>query len=171
MANITQLLNSEIRRLARKEVAEAMDKLDVRLKKIREDNSKLRQRVAVLEKENRSLGSAQKKIAKVVVQEKVNDDAASLRITAKGIIALRKRMQLSARDFAILAGVTSATVYHWEGNGPGTLRLRTSQQESLNKLRDMGAREARAKVIELTGVDPRSRKPGRKPAVEKAAEE
>jgi len=51
----------------------------------------------------------------------------------------RKKLELSAADYAELVGVSQLTVYNWE---KGKSRPQRAQLEALAKVRSMGKREA-----------------------------
>ena len=57
--------------------------------------------------------------------------------------AQRRRLKLSAQEFAKLVGVSAQTIYHWE-QGKG--RPRAAQFAALTSLRGIGLREARSRL-------------------------
>jgi predicted transcriptional regulator len=70
-----------------------------------------------------------------------------VRFTAKGLRSARKRLGLSAAEYAKLAGVSTATVYNFES---GKTNPRQSLVVKLVAIRDMGKKEAQAKLGKLT---------------------
>jgi DNA-binding transcriptional regulator YiaG len=71
------------------------------------------------------------------------DDGPSLRFSAKGLAAQRKRLGLSAASIARILGVSALSVYKWES---GKTRPRARQLEAIAGLRKMGKREAMARL-------------------------
>ena len=71
--------------------------------------------------------------------------------------AQRKRLGISAAEYAQLVGVTAHTVYKWEHRTAGPRR---SQLAAIAAIRVMGRREAKAKLTEA-GAGKRASK-GRK---------
>ena len=57
--------------------------------------------------------------------------------------AQRRRLKLSAADFGKLLGVSGLTIYNWE---QGTTRPRKHHLAALVAVREMGRREALAKL-------------------------
>ena len=72
-----------------------------------------------------------------------------VRFSARSVKAQRKRLGLSAADYARLVGVASLTIYNWE---QGKSRPRKEQLASLVAIRGIGKREAIAK-LELLKAD------------------
>lgn len=85
---------------------------------------------------------------------KVNvKDAGELKVrfTSKGLRAQRKRLGLSAAQYALLAGVTAQSIYNWEHE---LTRPRKEQLLVLAALRKMGKRKVMAKLAELQAAEP-----------------
>jgi DNA-binding transcriptional regulator YiaG len=70
-------------------------------------------------------------------------DGEKVRFVAKGLVSLRKRLGLSATDFGRLVGVSGQSVYAWESK---KATPRKAQLASIAALRNMGKREARARL-------------------------
>jgi DNA-binding transcriptional regulator YiaG len=66
-------------------------------------------------------------------------DSPKLRFSAKGVASLRRRLDLSAADFARLTGVSAQSVYLWERGQ----RPRAKQLEALAAARKLSAAGAR----------------------------
>ena len=69
-----------------------------------------------------------------------------IRFTAKGLRAQRKRLKLSAADYAKLLGVSGLSVYKWES---GSTRPRQAQVAARAALRGMTQKEAQARLAVL----------------------
>ncbi len=141
MPNLAQVMKEEVRRLARKEIREATDAMKKQVAQQRRDiaalkrtNEQLTRRLNVLEKQEKQRGG---KVAPAP------EDSAGIRFSAKGLASHRERLGLSAADMGELIGVTGQTIYAWE---QGRSRPRDSQLPAIAIIRDMGVREARAKL-------------------------
>jgi len=105
----------------------------------------LKKRVAELEKTVSRLS----RIAAAARQSKAASDApARVRFSAKGLIALRRRLGLSAAPMGALLGVSAQTIYNWEAE---KTRPRQEQLEAFGSLRGIGKRQVAAKLQELAG--------------------
>ena len=147
MADLANALKDEIRRLARKE--------------IKAETGATKQAVAQYRREiaslKRQLRKQEKKIAFLEDQERrrleepqASDKAVeSARFSARSVAAQRKRLSLSAADYAQLIGVSALTIYNWES---GKTRPRKEQLAALVAIRGMGKREAQRR-LELLGED------------------
>ena len=71
-----------------------------------------------------------------------------MRFTAKGLRSQRQRLELSAANYGKLIGVTGQTIYSWEG---GISRPRKQQVARIASLRQLGKREAQARLEQLKG--------------------
>jgi DNA-binding transcriptional regulator YiaG len=69
------------------------------------------------------------------------------RVSAKGLASQRKRLGLSASDYGKLIGVTGHTIYSWE---KGSTRPRKTQLPVLASIRQMGKKEAQARLEQLS---------------------
>lgn len=134
MANIQQLLNDEIRRLARKEVISVEKELKSQLVELRKTVSELKNRIRTLEK---NLTAAPESPAKST--DNNNDDKLkSVRVTPERIIAWRTKLGLKRAGYAKLLDVSPLSVSHWES---GKSVPREAQKRRIAELRDMGKRE------------------------------
>ncbi|UUZ66328.1 helix-turn-helix domain-containing protein (plasmid) [Polaromonas sp. P1-6] len=71
----------------------------------------------------------------------------SLRFSATGLAAQRKRLGLSEREIASILGVSDQSVRKWES---GQAHPRAAQLPGIASLRTMGKREAAAKLAEIS---------------------
>ena len=145
MPNIGVLLKSEISRLARKEVrtqTEALKKASTQFRKriaeMKRQISELQRKVTNLEKQLNNTSTIQTKAT--------NSETKTYRFSPKGLQSRRKRLGLSAAQFGKLVGVTGQTIYKWE---KGLSRPRNKQLAALAAVRNMGKKEALARLQEL----------------------
>lgn len=144
MPNIQTLLKSEIARIARKEVRAETERLKKSSTQYRSQIAALKRSVAALQKQlNRQRGGA---VAAEGGEEA--EGPRGFRFSAKGLAAQRRRLGLSAREVALLLGVSTLSVYKWE---QGKARPRARQMEAISQLRRMGKREAAARLSEGGG--------------------
>ena len=147
MPNIASLLKSEILRLAGKAVRSAVKPLKsekIALKKAVRD---LRKRVARLEKDQALLVAEQQRHRKLVVGA-LPAEKLTIRVTAKGMRSLRRKLGLTQVEFARLVGVSSQNVYQWE-HKQGAIRVRDATRKAIFAVRDLGAREAKRRLRDM----------------------
>jgi len=153
MPNVAIVLRQEISRLARREIRSHTQSLRKAATQGRRDiaelkrhASKLRAEVARLERQVRQGAPSE--------VSKVNGETV-VRFKAQGVRAQRKRLGISAADYAKLLGVTAHTVYKWEH---GTARPRKRLLSKLASLRSVGKREALSRLEKLVEKAPKKRK-------------
>jgi len=142
MPNIASVLKEEIARVARKQQRTEIAQLKKTVAQYRGQIAQLRRRLQALEQQVRRLGRSGGGRASAAVQEG-EDKGPSLRFSAKGLAAQRRRLGLSAANVAKILGVSALSVYKWES---GKTRPRARQLEAIAQLRRMGKREAMAKL-------------------------
>ena len=160
MPNISSIFRQEILRLAGKAVRAAVMPLfkeKVVLKKIVRE---LKKRVERLEKDNKILMGEQDRHKKFIIGT-IPADALSIRVTAKGMRSLRRKLGLTQEEFAKLVGVTAQTIWLWEQK-EGALRVRDTTKKAIFAIRDLGAREAKRRLQEITVSPVHSRKKRKK---------
>ena len=153
MPNIAAVLKQEIVRLAAKQVRMAVRPLNqekVALKKLVRD---LRTRVENLEEEAAMLKAEQNRSKKLVIGALPVEELA-IRVTAKGMRSMRKRLRLTQAEFARLLGVSMPTVWQWEKK-TGALKVRDETKKAIFAIRDLGAREARRRLDEMPKPEPK----------------
>ena len=139
--NIATALKSEITRVSRKVVRTELQFLKKTTTNLRLDNADLKRRLVELEKLVKQLSKGgPKKLAAIGSQDKSGTVA---RFSGKGLAAQRKRLGLSAAEMGVLLGCSGQSVYKWE---QGTTRPRASQMPAIVVLRNMGKKEAAAKL-------------------------
>ena len=153
MPNIATVLKAEISRLARKELREESESLKRAVSLQRKEIASFKARIQALEKIVQRLGKSSatpRAGPRVRAQERLVESAApeGLRFRAKGMASNRKRLGLSAADFALLVGTTGQSIYAWEA---GKAKPRADSLKAIAALRQMGKREVEARLAELKG--------------------
>jgi len=143
MANVLASLNDHVRRLARREIrgqAQAVRRATAQFRRdiaaMKRFTKDLQSRLADMEKRCRCSTPA-------VAPESAPENA---RFRADGLRAHRAKLNLSARDYGKLVGVSALTIYHWEA---GKSKPRLKQMAGLVAARNMGKREALKRLEEL----------------------
>jgi DNA-binding transcriptional regulator YiaG len=141
MAELVTALKDEIRRLARKEIKAATGTTKQAVAQYRREIASLKRQLLSQERKIAYLESQERKRIK---ESPVQTEAAeNVRFSARSVAAQRKRLQLSAADYAKLIGVSTLTVYNWES---GKTRPRQEQFAALVALRGIGKREAQRRL-------------------------
>ena len=144
MANLANVLKDEIRRLARKEIREQMGSTVKASAQFRREIAALKRQV---EQQARQIAFLEAQEKRRLTEEPKEEVAENARFSASGLKSHRKRLGLSAADFAKLVGVTAQTIYLWEN---GETRPRAKQLAALVDVRGIGKREAQ-KRLEMLG--------------------
>jgi DNA-binding transcriptional regulator YiaG len=141
-------LKEEIARIARSEVNNALKPIKSVNASQRKYIADLRRQVAQLEKDNKQLARQLDKTAAALPEEEAAPAAKTTGwITAQGVRATRKRLKLSKKDFATLAGVSLPTVSSWEAQKKGKLNIRRKAVLArLQQIKSMGLREVQAEL-------------------------
>jgi DNA-binding transcriptional regulator YiaG len=142
MANVMKMLKEEISRIARSEIHAALKPIKSVNASQRKYIAELRRRIELLEKEKKQLVRT---ISKTVVSQPESPAIEESRswITAAGIRAMRKRLHLSQKAFARLAGVSLPTVCNWEAKKTaGKINIRRKEIFArLLEIKGMGVRD------------------------------
>lgn len=133
MGNFAAAIKAEISRLAKKEAKSQVGPLRKAVSSHRAEIAKLKREIANLRKQ---AGRAPKAES---VKSSVEDDGRPLRFQVRGLIADRKRLGLSQKDYGQLVGVSAQTILSWEQKKTSPRR---SQLVSLSAIRGIGKREA-----------------------------
>ena len=143
MANVMKALKDEISRIARSEVNAALKSIKSVNASQRKYIADLRRRIELLEKEKKQL---ERVVSKAVPKEETLSDDSRVWITGQGVRSMRKRLKLSQKAFAELAGVSMPTVINWESaKNNGKLKLRRKEVlAKLLKIKNMGRRDVDA---------------------------
>lgn len=151
MPNIAVAFRQEITRLARREIRSQTQGLRKASAQFRRDIAGLKRHASKLKSE---ISGLERRIGKNVAPDTGEADSAKVRFTAKGVIAQRRGLGVSAADYGKLIGVTAHTIYKWEH---GTSRPRRAQLSAFAALRRMGKTEAHARLEQMRAKAPRKR--------------
>jgi DNA-binding XRE family transcriptional regulator len=145
MSDIAGLLKSEIVRLSKKVVREYLAPLQTATTQHRRQLAALKQQVTQLERE---LGKVRRtsKPGSSAAAAAEPAEGTKIRFVAKGFASMRARLGLSAHDLGLLLGVTTQTIYNWEGK-KSTPRL--EQVAAIAKLRGVGKKEVRERLAQI----------------------
>jgi len=143
MPNIATVLREEITRLARKEIRKGTVSLQKASSQYRRDIAALKRQVAGLQ---RQVALLEPKVPVHPREAAPVDDNTRVRFTAKGLRSQRKRLGLSAADYARLVGVSTQSVSNWEREAT---RPRKEQLLALTSLRTIGKKEAQARLHQI----------------------
>lgn len=147
MPNIAAVLKTEIARIARKEVRSQTEEFRKSSAQYRSHIAALRKRIDELERQLKRVGKSAGRSAPAAAAES-DDEGTSRRFSATRLAAQRRKLGLSAADFATLLGVSGQSVYKWEH---GESRPRARQLEAIAAVRGIGKREAAARLAKLQG--------------------
>ena len=145
MPNIASVLKSEISRIARKEVKAEVLSLRKSATSQRKEIAQLKQRTQTLETMLRQIGRAKSPAPATSTDE----GAGVQRFSAKGLLAHRKRLGLSASEVGVLLGTSGQSIYNWE---QGKSRPRASHLAAIAALRTLGKKDAAAVIVNRTGT-------------------
>lgn len=145
MPNIAAVLKDEIARIARKEVRAQTEDFKKSSAQYRAHIAALRRRVDDLE---RQLKRVSKGAGRAAPSAETEEQGTPRRFSATRLSAQRRKLGLSAADFAALLGVSGQSVYKWEH---GEARPRARQLEAIAALRGIGKREAAERLAKLQG--------------------
>ncbi|MDP1742421.1 MAG: helix-turn-helix transcriptional regulator [Polaromonas sp.] len=145
MPNIATVLKAEISRVARKDTRAETQPLKKASAQYRSDIAALKRRVLALEKQLSRLARSGKAASSDTTEK---TGKIGLRYSAKGLVAQRKRLGLTATAVAKILNVSVQSIYKWE---EGKTRPRASQLPAIASLRKMGKQEAAKRLAELPG--------------------
>ena len=112
MSDLKQVLNDEIRRLARKEIKIAVQPLQAGVVALRKQVSELKKALADA---NRTIGSLRGNEGPAGDSApKKAEKLPRLRLNAAGIVRIRTKLKLTQGEFAKLLNVSMHTVSSWE---------------------------------------------------------
>lgn len=137
MPDIASTLKSEISRIARKEIRSETSELKKSSSQHRSDIAALRRRIEALEKDLKRANRGSARTARAEVAQ--DSSTVQRRFSSARLAATRKKLGLSAADFAALIGVSGQSIYKWES---GEARPRAKQLDAIASVRGMGKRDA-----------------------------
>ncbi|HKL21066.1 MAG TPA: helix-turn-helix domain-containing protein [Tichowtungia sp.] len=137
-------LKAEIIRLARKEIKQELEP-------IKRVNAAQRGYIADLRREITELQKEINLLKKVMPEEEVKaveekkDTPSRFWITGKGVVSLRKRLDLTQAELAALAGVSAQSITKWEkeeGKIPFRQEVTAQRMQEIREMNKTEAREA-----------------------------
>lgn len=147
MSGFNAAFKAEVMRLARKEIRAQVGATQKATAQHRREIAQLKREIKALQSQIGRLKSAKPKAA--VKAPSVGRGApGSPRFSPKWLKAHRAKIGFSAREYALLVGVSMLTVYNWEN---GKSKPRQKQLEKLAALRSLGKREAERRLAEVEG--------------------
>ncbi len=146
MPNLTSVLRSEIRRLARQETR-------AEIATLRKQAAQYRRDIAALKRQNEELQRRMKFVErqerKRLTSDTVSQEAADqVRFSPKWVAAHRKKLGLSAADYGKLVGVSLLTIYNWEHGKSSPRRKQLAQWAAV---RDIKSKSEARKRLEMLG--------------------
>lgn len=148
MSGFNAAFKAEVARLARKEIREQVGATKKASAVHRREIAQLKREIAALHKQ---LARLQKSTAGGTGARATAAPAAAAdtpRFSPKWLKAHRNKLGLSAREYALLVGVSTLTIYNWES---GKSKPQAAKLEALAAVRGMGKREAHKRLDELEG--------------------
>ena len=148
MPDVARVLKEEVQRLAKRQVKAGLAPLKrdtVRLKKHVAD---LRCELTALTRTSRDLLARVTAVVATKKTEVATERAAKLRPTSKGLVRLRRRLDLTQVEFGRLMGVSGQAVLNWERKG-SRVRMRSANLAALAGIQTVGKREARRRLEEM----------------------
>ena len=130
MAKLQQILDEEIRKLARREINRQLKKMREQLTALRKEQAENKQRIKQLENDMKPAAVP----AEAPVPPKAGKGIRSVRVTGKRIRKWREKIGCSQAQYAALLGVNVLSVSHWES---GKTVPRNEQKYKITQLRDM----------------------------------
>ena len=144
MPNLASVMKDEISRIARKEIRAQTNTIKRSSAQHRRDIAELKRVVSGLKKDLAFLRKQEKKGIAGPAPKKLAEGA---RFSPQGVKTHRKKVGLSAVEYARLVGVHAMSIYGWE---QGKQRPRAEQLAALVAVRHLGKREAERR-LEMLG--------------------
>ncbi len=146
MGKVEATLRSEIMRLARREMRKVAVPLGRDVRSLKATVSQLRKGMSALERfaarRNRELSTEKVKL------EAAPEELEKSRFSPRLIRGLRKRLGITQKELATLAGVTVGAIFQWE---KGIFDPRDEKKGVLVALRKLGRREVKKILQEKKG--------------------
>lgn len=156
MGKVEAIIKSEIVRLAKREMRKVAAPLRRDVRTLKGAVSQLRKTVFNLD---RLIALHKKEWEKEPPLKAAPEEVETSRISPRLIQSLRRRLGLSQRDLARLAGVTPLAVYQWES---GVFKPKKEKKGVLVALRKLGRREAKRLLEERKAKETEKKVPSPK---------
>ena len=153
MGKVEAIIKSEIVRLAKREVRRVATPLRRDIRYLKSTVSQLRKTVLILERFN---ALQKKEWEKKPPLKAAPEEVATSRLSPRLIRSLRRRLGISQRDLARLAGVSPLAVYQWES---GVFKPKKEKKGVLIALRKIGRRDAKRLLEERKAEETKKRVP------------
>lgn len=140
MPNLAAALKQEIARLARREARSLTKSLSRSSAQFRRDIAELKRRNSKAQAE---IARLQRRMLQGGPAPAAPENDRKPRFSAASVKSQRKRLGVSAADYARLVGVSAHTVYQWEH---GASKPRRAQLAALAAVRGLGKTEARRRL-------------------------
>lgn len=147
MPSFNKILRAEIVRVVQGQVEQTTAKLSKTNEQLRKQVTELRRRVRNLEL--RAARQDVTPVGKTPISEAELKEMKRQRPTSTLIKQLRKRLEVSQRELALLLGVSTQAVYLWERQ-KGKLNLRDRAKTALLEVRRLSQEEARKRLDSRT---------------------
>jgi len=157
MINLGTVLKTEIRRLARREIRANTTKTQKAVARYRREIAHLKRQVREQHRKLTFLETQERK--RLGQRSAAAEPANGARFSPRSVQAQRRRLGLSAHDYAKLVGVSPLTIYNWEH---GKTRPQVPQLAALVALRGIGKRDAMARLALLREEQKAAPRRGRK---------
>jgi len=168
MSDIASVLKAEIARIAKKQAKAMIQPVRKQTVEMRHAVAALKRAAADLQKQFALLAKETQRQAAALPKSGTNDPSRAW-VFSKGIRSLRKRLGLSQTEFGRLVGVSAQSVTLWE-NKDGRLNLRKATLQAILAAKQLGAREARAKLEAMPAAKPaKTAKPAAKKSAKRVA--
>lgn len=145
MGKLEGIIKSEIVRLAKREIRKISVPLGKDVRSLKNTLSHLRKSVLALERFAARQESELRK--EKILLEATPEEVKGSRFSPRLIRSLRKRLGITQKELAILAGVTIGAIHQWES---GTFVPRAQKKSALVALRKLGRRGVRKLLEEKT---------------------
>ena len=147
MPDVASVLKEEIQRLARKEIRASVEPLKKQVVEMRRRLREAERTIVQLQRSTqKAVEAVSDQIGGMVSESDGQEGGRQIRISAESVIKHRERLGLTQREMADLLGVTPATVLRWE---QGHNSPRGAGREAFARLREMGVREAQARLEKM----------------------
>lgn len=156
MGKVEAIIKSEIVRLAKKEIRKIVTPLGRDVRSMKSTVSQLRKTVSNLE---RYIALHKKEWEKEPPLKAAPEEVETSRLSPRLIQSLRRRLGLSQKDLARLAGVTPLAVYQWES---GVFKPKKEKKGVLVALRKLGRRDAKRLLEERKAGEKEKKAPSPK---------
>jgi len=138
MGKLEATIKSEIERLAKKELRKVSVPLKKDVRSLKKTVSQLRKAILPLQ---RFTAGQQKELAKREIQLEVSpEEIKKSRFSPRLVKTLRKKLKISQRELAILAGVSITAIQNWEA---AKVTPRAAKKARLAALRKLGRTEVK----------------------------